>query len=704
MKFLRVFATDLFSYESLDISLADRGLLLVEGENHDLGGSNGSGKSSLFHVIVWTLFGKIPHYPLGDAVIREDAEHNPVCGSTKGFVEMLRGEDTIQVFRHRKHEEFGNKVLLYVNGKDLTMGSDSETTTRICQTMGMDYEAFIAAVMFPQGEAGFAARTDAAQKKTLDRILRTERFEVARATTKERLQPLLADLSSLQADVSSKNRYAGELEQQIHQMQANESQWVDDRASRLREAEDKFNQLQTQAPNPDDYKRVQDAIAQMSAAGAEGTDIRGTEQLIAQLRQESTATESRIAGIQGQLLHLPVAPATEPDVPARSVADIEAHLAKHDLETRDFELWLAEKQQSSSAQQVQLDRIKNSDNCPTCGQNVSIESQQQIATSIAADVAASTADISRAQEGLQTLRLMRRGLENEWVLAREYQAYLESRDAMQTRIALETEVASLTPRIGELKSQIEHHENRLATRRSYDEHQNWLRHADSWAGQSKAAKDLIDAVKAEQSPHLQTLTAMVTRHTETLQELEAADEKLTELVLKIDQLQFWDNAFGPKGVRSLLLDHVTPQLNSSANRYLDILSGGLAKMEFHTTKTLANGDQRDDFHVEVEYENGASDYRKISGGERQRPNLAAMFALGDLAASRAQSPIELRLLDEPFDNLDGLGAEQVVELLKQEIVPQSGTVLVMTHDDNLKSLITDRVTVVKENGVSKIAV
>jgi ABC-type multidrug transport system ATPase subunit len=58
------------------------------------------------------------------------------------------------------------------------------------------------------------------------------------------------------------------------------------------------------------------------------------------------------------------------------------------------------------------------------------------------------------------------------------------------------------------------------------------------------------------------------------------------------------------------------------------------------------------------------------------------------------------LLDEPFNGLDGLGAEQVVDAIRKLVVPKSGTVLVMTHDDNLKQLIDDRITIVKEHGIS----
>ena len=46
---------------------------------------------------------------------------------------------------------------------------------------------------------------------------------------------------------------------------------------------------------------------------------------------------------------------------------------------------------------------------------------------------------------------------------------------------------------------------------------------------------------------------------------------------------------------------------------------------------------------------------------------------------------------------------RVVRLFQEKIVPKVGTVLVMTHSEQLASLFEQKVTVVKKNGVSTIS-
>jgi len=167
-------------------------------------------------------------------------------------------------------------------------------------------------------------------------------------------------------------------------------------------------------------------------------------------------------------------------------------------------------------------------------------------------------------------------------------------------------------------------------------------------------------------------------------------------------VEFWVHGFSNRGVKSLLLSTVTEELNSRANIYLSHLSGGRATVNFQTQTVLASGELREKFRVAVSYAHGAGDYEGISGGEMRRVDIAVLFALGDLAAARSVAPVHLRLLDEPFDNLDNIGKEAVVDLLRSELLPRIGTLLVMSHDEDLKSYFNKRIVVVKEKGVSRI--
>jgi DNA repair exonuclease SbcCD ATPase subunit len=187
--------------------------------------------------------------------------------------------------------------------------------------------------------------------------------------------------------------------------------------------------------------------------------------------------------------------------------------------------------------------------------------------------------------------------------------------------------------------------------------------------------------------------------------LESYQTRQAEYVTIEDKLQydeFWVRGFSRSGVVSLLLDQITPELNHRANEYLDVLTGGKAWVEFSTKTTLSNGEQREKFSVIVNYDNGAGMYGGISGGEMRRVDIAILLALGDVAASRAHAPVRFRLFDEPFDNLDALGKERVVALLQEKIVPKVGTLLVMSHDEELKAMFDQRIVVEKHNGVSSL--
>ena len=64
------------------VSLANRGLLLIEGQNDDdeSANSNGAGKSSLVDALCWCLFGVTARGVSGDAVINKKAKKECVVG------------------------------------------------------------------------------------------------------------------------------------------------------------------------------------------------------------------------------------------------------------------------------------------------------------------------------------------------------------------------------------------------------------------------------------------------------------------------------------------------------------------------------------------------------------------------------------------------------------------------------------------------
>lgn len=184
-------------------------------------------------------------------------------------------------------------------------------------------------------------------------------------------------------------------------------------------------------------------------------------------------------------------------------------------------------------------------------------------------------------------------------------------------------------------------------------------------------------------------------------EMEQLEGVLEGLKKDLDKYDFWITGFGNKGIKSVLLDSVTPFLNTRANHYLSKLTDSSILVKFDTQSTLASGETREKFSVEITNANGDDEYKGNSNGEKRRIDIAINMALQDLVANRSNKSMDFILYDEVFDGLDAVGCETVIELL-QEKAKAFGTVMVITHNDNLKQLFNNSITVSKSDGKTEV--
>lgn len=160
--------------------------------------------------------------------------------------------------------------------------------------------------------------------------------------------------------------------------------------------------------------------------------------------------------------------------------------------------------------------------------------------------------------------------------------------------------------------------------------------------------------------------------------------------------------FSNTGVKSYVLDLVTPFLNEQGNKYLSVLAGPDMELIFNTQTPNKDGTMTDKFDVKLLNANGGDEYKGNSGGEQKRADLAITLALQDYVLSKSESKFNFVFYDEIFDALDEIGAENVIELLKKRL-DKVGTIFVITHSDHLKNLFENVMTVTKgKDGISVI--
>lgn len=188
-----------------------------------------------------------------------------------------------------------------------------------------------------------------------------------------------------------------------------------------------------------------------------------------------------------------------------------------------------------------------------------------------------------------------------------------------------------------------------------------------------------------------------------LKERDKKDSNILALQEKADILSFWVEGFSPSGIRSFMLEHVTPILNHYAKSYADLVTDGEMSVTFQTKDTLKNGKLKEKFNIQVSQKNGGTTYASNSSGERARANLIIALALGELATLRAEKSLPFRFLDEPFESIDEAGTEAIVILLNQQ-KEKYNTVYVITHQDSLQQMFQKKLTVVKKDGYSTLEV
>jgi len=185
---------------------------------------------------------------------------------------------------------------------------------------------------------------------------------------------------------------------------------------------------------------------------------------------------------------------------------------------------------------------------------------------------------------------------------------------------------------------------------------------------------------------------------EKIVELRAEHKALGD---KLPYLQFWEQGYGDRGIKSFLFDTVCGTLTAKANFYLGILSGGSVSVSFDTQTALKSGETRERFECSVIVDGDVVPYEAYSGGEKTRISLAVDMALCDLMSDSHGSSFNIVVFDEQDQWLDTQGREAYLRLLKERAKTQR--VFVVSHDSELKARFDSVWTVVKEGRVSRFA-
>lgn len=200
MEFKKLILGNFLSYQELDFDFKDKGLTLVEGKNKDEGDSNGSGKSSIWDGISFTLFGQTVRGLKGDDVINRKFKKN--CWSNLRL--SVYGVD-YEVFRYRKHSEFGDRLFILDinNDKQIELGTLAQTQQWILDTFQIDFDLFRCTVLFAQGETfNFVDAGNKSQKDILSKVMKVN-YEKYQTNAKQKMKSLIEQINTVERELVS---------------------------------------------------------------------------------------------------------------------------------------------------------------------------------------------------------------------------------------------------------------------------------------------------------------------------------------------------------------------------------------------------------------------------------------------------------------------------------------------------------------------
>jgi len=694
---------------------------LIVGQNNDESGadSNGAGKSNTLNVIFWTIIGEVFQKENADDIIRR--------GKKSGSAKLTLLDDNGKELVIERGRGKGTKKFLKLsyNGDNRTCDTDTATQAELFKLLNISptlkvsevINDFVNTCYFSSDTVkGFMAKEVKSKQRfeIIERYLGLKRYSYASEDAKKKKSEILAKINPILEDIAHKQEFltnnpTADLEQQIIEKESEKSKLTSelDSVTKMLDSVRQRTELETllaskntlldttrsgfvsQLQNMKNEVATYDANIQQANEAVETynkekevldkaviaiTDVKINQQAInteiSNINSEVMKLNSTIGGLNN------------------NIHNIKGQLANH---------YTCPK--CKSALMLTNDKLENVDVDALAKQLVDLENKRlQISNTI-----------KEHQEKVQNLTQQSNDLNNQIQKVSHQEAAFKN-----------------LPTPDQLKTVIDN--NNFNKDEAVTKYNNTVTHAETTVGAlKKEIEDLtvkVDALgKSEmgvpavtaQSEKLKgdintiltdtgRLTERITHINKTSEEIEKLQKNVSKNKALADMYGFWEIGF--RQIKMNIIDEFLPDFEAKVNDYLERLKVNMS-VEFGTQKRKANVSKKDiaegrefkeEFNVTVYRGEELLPFGLLSKGQRSRVGSCVGMALREMTKERGNNLFDFFFLDEIADALDESGLRELVSLLDE--VP--GQKLVISHNEGLKNLIEDTLTVEMTNGISTV--
>jgi len=649
-----------FGPKGIEIDLKKYGnIVLINGSNLDADpdsflSSNGSGKSSVYEVIVYCLYGKTIKHPT--KLKHANLINNQM--KKKMRVEVRWGD--FRVVRERKPDSlriWENKDGVWDDEHELTLSGMPATQSLIEDKLGLNYDTFVNLFVFSDTNVGSFLESKAELKRQIiENLLSLETYRKYSEKAKELKKELKTNIKLYVDKVTEAERELDLSHENLTSIEEQQSSWEESKKREIASLKVSLENTIKELSKEEDgnalieYEKAQSKI------------------------QFATTTLEDIRNKRNEKQNLIKV----------------ANTKKKEIETKIFDLT------SSKENPIKNDIFKLKDNINSIVNKIK-QLQNEKGSTCDYCVGQISEDNVDNYKSVKNKELSE--CENNLIIKnKDLENVLATKSKLSEQLNfIEKAIDEGTDKSDSLSNKIIKTEEIIESLRRIKKPENNNIRLTEINSKKSSLENRIKSVEDElngTSPFAKIVLEAKNNLKSRQDNLKAASSQLKQYDDDLAYYEFWVTAFGDNGIRKWVIEGSIPALNNKMFYWLQFLFDSKIKIEFNDKlEEMINRNPKDgDPFV----------YSALSGGEKRKLNLALSQSFAHIRMLSSGVSPSLTFLDEVTSNIDRRGVVGIYKMILE--LSKNKQVFVTTHDRDLLEMLEgcEVINITKKNGISGI--
>lgn len=612
------------SIDRISLNLSDQGIVIVKGINNyeDLASSNGSGKSSIFEAIIYALFEETSS---GDRDIE-----NRILGQGCSVV-LKFSIDGVSYKIIRQSKKGKGTVVLYRNDEDISARNKSDTNKLIISILGINKAIFLDSIFLSQNAVtNLPSLSPTARKERLEILTNTDNaINNFKTFLKEKQTMYESKHVDCQLEINKINGKEESLQQQKDKLQA------------------QINDIKIQIEERNKLGNIEDLDKQIQEYNVE----------INTINNQIPELDNQIEMISKSINELK----NEQKVYEEKRVNKDQEVQNQRDKCNDLQKEITRVENIISYNNMDIDRInkeieeiKNSDTCPTCGRKYDNVNEEHI------------------QKVIEDKNKEIKEFENKNIENNNYikDLQLELDKEIEVGKNLKKEFENLNSLYNDKNEQVsEQQTNLINTNNQKTQLLNSIQNIQVQIDAINKQKDNILKIEIPNSKQYEDMVQDIDIQLNNLNKLkEDKNNELNELDNYINAIKHCIQLV-TKDFRTFLLKNSLSYLNKILKDYSSQLFSNESDLIY-----ISENDNKLDIML------GNATYESLSGGEKTRVNIALLLAQKSLANMIGNISCNIIILDEILGYCDALAENNVINLITKELESLE-TIYMISHKE-----------------------